>query len=1011
MRNLLEFIVRRPLVTVIVLVIILFGGIYAETHMPVDLFPSLDIPVVNIITHYPGAAPEDMELLVSKPIEDEMRTINGVMRVSSTSVQGISQVTVEFSWGTKVKDARQVVQARLARLRGVLPSDVIPTLESIGMTLSEICGYVAYGSDTVTLRNTVIHRISGRLMDVPGVSFVEVLGGDTRAFIVRVRPRVLAHMHLGIGDIDRLLRDNNIESVAGYLDRSSREYLIRSDARFKDIDDIRSLSIRLGDGSSVALGSIAEVRKGLVPRHYVVRGDRIPGVAFVVRKQPGASTIKVARGVDKAMLGLKGLFPKGTRIKKFYDQSEIVQQARDEIVRDLVIGAMLAILVLYFFLGSIIPTFIVALTIPVTLLATLAFMWVSGLGLNVITMSALALAIGMVVDDAIVVAENIYRHFLQGKEACKASVDGTLEIAGPDASGTLTTVAAFLPLILVSGIVAVFVKPFGLTISSALVISLLLSLSLVPVLFGRLKPGTITRDFMGARFIGYMDRLLRRVLGFCLGHRRVVIILAVLSLSMAGLVLLTGRIRLLPPIDEGALLIEYVMPPGTALTESNRIGDELDRIALSNPDVYCVYRRTGSPGVGPQVEGVNRGELLIKLKPRSARKEQAVEIMASLKKAYSRIPGVVFLYHQPTQEKIDESFSGLAALFGVTVYGPDLNELSYLARKVEAIMSRDKALSNIVNNTKIRRPEIVVRPDYKRLGSYGISSGDVLGMVECAFNGIEVTRIIKQNQDIAVMLALDWPRPFDVRELRKLPILTRAGQIVPLGNVADIGVTQTEPAITRLNGQREVTLVAEVEGSIPAAVSRLKDKFKSLRLPKGYSIDFTGQYKVLMKTAAEMGFVVVSALILIYLILILQFRSWLQPLVILVTIPFTMVGAGVALFITGQGLDISVGMGVITLAGIAVNNAIVLVDYANRMADSASTREEALFKAISVRLRPILLTSLTTIFALIPAAIGMGVGSRIFQPFARTVIGGLISGLFGTLVMVPLLGRGTVKKA
>lgn len=1005
MRSFLKRTVNNPIATALVIVFMALIGLYSAGHMPVDLFPNLEIPVVNIITHYPGASPEDMELLVSRPVENEMRSIPGVKRVASTSVQGISQVTAEFSWKTTVQDARQLIQAKLAGVSSLLPAGVIPRIENIGSTLQEVCGYVIYGGkDPISLRNIIRHDLTGYMMEVDGVSSVEVLGGEQRAFNVKIKPEALMRLGLRIDSIVSILKAHNISAVTGYFDQSGREYLIRGDARLKTIDDIRSLPIFSGGAKVVLLGAIAKIDEGYAPKHYVVHGDGIPAVAMIIRKQPGTSTVSVVNGVEKKLSDLAGQLPPGTHIKKFYDQSEIIKESQKEIMHDLVIGAFLAILVLYFFLGSIRPTLIVALTIPITFLSTIAIMKLFGLSLNVITMTALALAIGMIVDDAIVVTENIHRHDHLTSSSRAASIEGALEIAGADASGTFTTVAAFIPLILVTGLAGLFMRPFGLTVSGALMISLFLSLTLVPVLLSKSKIVPLERKkYWGARLLGRLNIILQAILRFSFRNRWLVLSLAVLSFSVGGLAVFLGKPSLLPPIDEGAILIEYVMPPGTSLGESNKIGDALDRIAMADKDVSCIYRRTGSPEKGYQIEGVNKGELLIKLKPKNRQIRPVKEIIRNLKDAYSRFSGVVFLYHQPTQEKIDESFSGLPALFGVTLYGTDMTTLVFLADKIETVLSKEKGISNVVNNTKIKVPQIEVRINYPELAKYGVDIANVLSTLMASCHGIEATRIIRQKEEVPVLVRIDAGTSFDIKRIRTLPIKTASGGWLPLTRIAKVNITHSPSAITRLNGQREITLLAEVEGDIPAVVRSLQKKFRSVKLPEGYSIDFTGQYKVLIKTALEMVFAILAAVVLIYLIMAMQFRSWLQPLIILLTIPLSLVGALVGLFLTRQGLDVSVGMGAITLVGIAVNNAIVLMDYANKGIVSGKSVTQALLSAASVRLRPILLTSLTTIFAILPTAIGTTVGSKIFQPFAITVIGGLVSSMFATLVIVPTL--------
>lgn len=1010
MRKFLHLIIANPMVVILLAAITAWGGAFALIHLPVGLFPGLDVPVINIISHYPGASSEDMELLVTRPIEDRIRTIPGIRRVSSTSIEGLSQITAEFEWGTRLLDARQLAAAQLSSVQGRLPAGVVPQLENIGTTLEEVAGYVVYGGgNLIDLRTVVQMDLAGRLMGVAGVSRVEVMGGDKPAFIVHIRPAALAREHLTIGDVTAALARNNRAAAADFLDRGSREYLIRGDSRLQTIEDVRAVPVVADGTRSVLLGDIADVQSGRAPRHYQVHGNGMPAVAFVVSKQPGASTIGVVRRIDRELSGLKALLPPGAEIRKFYDQAGIINEARSSLFDDLIMGALLAAGVLFFFMGTLRATLIVTAAIPLSLLATLAIMQAFGQTLNVITLSALTLAVGMVVDDAIVVTENIVRHLQAGKDRQAAAVAGAAEIAGPDASGTFTTVAAFAPLLFLGGIAGLFVRPFGLVVSIALLASLVVSLVFVPVMFASIGL-TAQRRALGARLLAFLDRALQRLLRWAFAHRGIVILMTLLALALGFLAFRLGPVSVLPPIDEGAILIEYIMPPGTSLKESDRIGEILEQRAMSQQDVVTVYRRTGSPEIGFQIEGVNRGELTIKLAPRAERSRTIGQIMSALKQAYSDIPGVAFLYHQPTQEKMDESLSGLPTMFGVTIFGPDMNGLISLAAQVEKKMDEVPALVNIINNTKIKSPQIIVRPDPVELARCGLFPADVFETIQAARFGVLGTTIIRQRQQVQVRVQAEVPVDATLAWLKTLPVSTPAGRPVMLGRVADIRIAHLPAAVTRLNGQREVTLLAEVNGSIPAAVGRLRQKLAALTLPAGYSIAFTGQYQAMQQTIRDFILIGLAAIMLIYMIMVIQFHSWLQPLIILVTIPIALVGAIVLLAATRAGFDVSVGMGALTLVGIAVNNAIVLIDYANRQAAAGQRLTEALQSAASIRLRPILMTAATTIFALVPVAVNPAVGSRIFQPFAITVIGGLLSSTAAVLVLVPILAILSVRR-
>ncbi len=1002
MRKLLQSVIDNPIGVVLLVLVAAWSGIFALLHLPVGLFPGLDVPVVNIISHLPGAGAEELELLVTRPIEDRVRTITGLRRVASTSIEGVSQVTAEFAPGTSLAAARQLVQAELGAARGALPAGVTPTLENIGTTLQEVAGYVVYGgSSPGALRNTVQIDLASRLMGVAGVARVEVLGGDEPAFLVRLRPQDLARNHLTLQAVSAALSRYNRIEAADYLERGGREYLIRGDSRLQDAADLRAVPVVSDGAHSVLLGDVATVAAGRAPRHYRVHGNGRPAVAFVVSKQPGASTLAVVRGVDRELAQVKSLLPTGSEVRKFYDQADLIDEVRADLFNDLLLGALLAAAILFFFMGTWQGTLIVTAAIPVALLGTLGLMQALGQSLNVITLSALTLAVGLVVDDAIVVAECVVRQLRDSHDRRAASLEGAAQIAGPDAAGTFTTVAAFAPLLFLGGLAGLFVRPFGLVVSLSLLVSLLVSLTLVPLAFSRIGVTGRRRPF-GARLLAWLEATLQKILAFGFAHRGPVLLLGVALLCLGGLAAFLGPANVLPAIDEGALLIEYVMPPGTSLAESNRVGDLLERQALAQPEVATVYRRTGSPQRGFQIEGVNRGELTIKLEPRAQRTQTVKQIMAELRRQYSRIPGVAFLYHQPTQEKLDESLSGLPALFGVTIFGSDMEQLVPLAARVEGLMTADPALSNIINNTRIKSPRIIVRPDPQALARFGLAPEDIFATLRAGRFGVPATTIVRQRQQVQVLLqSADATTTLD--GLENLPVATPAGQLVPLNRLAAIRIDHLPAAVTRLNGQREVTLLAEVDGSIPAAVERLGQKFAALDLPEGYSITFTGQYQVLLQTARDFALVALAAILLIYLIMAMQFRSWLQPLVILVTIPVALVGAIVLLVVTRAGLDVSVGMGVLTLVGIAVNNAIVLLDYANRELAAGLTIQDALQSAASVRLRPIVMTAAATIFALLPVALNPAVGSRIFQPFAIAVIGGLLSATAATLVLVPVL--------
>lgn len=1019
MRRLIAHLIARPLEVGLGVLVVAALGLYGAGHMSVGLFPSLDVPVVQVIAHAPGSASLDLELSVTRPIEDALKGAPGIRRVASTTMQGVVIITVQFAWGTQVRDARQIVLGRLGQVRSRLPAGVVPRLEHIGTTLEEVGGWVIWGAgDPVEVGPIVRRDLVARLMTVPGVSLVDVIGGQRRAFWVDLEPGRLAALHLTLSEIEDAIRRTHGASVAGFFERGSEDVVIRADSRILTVAALRAVPIPLADGTVLTLGQIARVREGRAPKHSEVLARRVsragsggarvgdgdssvPAMAIFIRKQPAASTITVERAVEAELERSRSLLPPGARIGKFYDQSEVLVEARRAIVHDLIAGAVLAVLVLWLFLGAARPTIAVALTIPLSLLATLAVLWLAGQSLNVITMAALTLVVGMIVDDAIVVTENVFRHQEAGASPVDAAREGTAEIAAADASGTFTTVTAFLPLVMVGGLAAVFLRPFGLTVSSALLASLVLSLTTVPVMLARGRGAAMGRA-PGRKILQALGRKLERALSWTLHHRAATLLAsAILGLGMfAALAFRMGPVSLLPPVDEGALLVEYIMPPGVSLRESLRVGQELGRRATRLPGVVLVEERVGAPEGGASVEGINRGELRVKLAPMDSGRPSAKELLQRLARDSADIPGVILMLHQPTQERMDEAFSGLPAVFGVTIFGPDLAKLEGISVRVEKILDADPAVHNIVNNSRFHRPQLDVRIDGARCAALGVEPADVRKTVAAANWGDEVLRVLREREQVPILLRVEgFGRGLEA--MGTLPVPGRDGVVVPLARVASLALHRVPAQIDRLNGQRQLSLLAEVDGNLPAVARRLDRRFAGLDLPAGYSVACTGRYRVLLRTARELAFVLLAAALLILAILTLEFGSLRQAAWILAVVPVSLAGGALGLALTGSGLNVAVAMGMLALLGIGVNNGIVLVDFANRRRAAGAEWAAALVEAAGIRLRPILATTLTTMAGLLPTALGLGSGQHIFQAFAVTVIFGLAAGTVATLLVLP----------
>jgi len=992
---------HHPIAVMLGMVLIVVGGVAALRGLPVDLFPRLDYPLINIVTHYPAGTAEDMEQLVTRPIENAMLGLTHLRRVRSTSAPGFSQVTVEFTWGVDVLQARQLVSSRLAGLD--LPPGTQPELENIGTSLAMLSTYTLSGGDPVALRAWAQYRLAPRLAALPGVARVQVMGGGEAAWRIDLDPLALERHHLTAQDIADAVRAANVLATGGYLERYGRDLLIRTDGRLRNPDELEQVAVGHGpDGEPVRLGDVARVYAGTRPQRYVITSNRLPAVAFTIQKQPGASTLAVSRAVDAALARLP--LPPEVRLEKFYDQAEIIGLAYRNLRNNLLLGALLAILAVVWVLGRNRTSLVIVATFPLVVLATFAAMGIFDLGLNLMTLGALTVAIGLIDDDAIVVLENIDRHGRLGKPPWRAALDGTREVLAPDVAGTLTVLAAFVPLALVTGLAGRLFQPFALTFGFVLLFSLLLSLTLIPLAAAHWtpsRPGQPAADTVGARYIRWVGDWNLRLLDHLLRHRGKTIGLTVL-LFLGSLALLAfNPARLLPLLDEDSLLLSYGLAPGTSLTESNRVGDDLERRLLALPGVAAVYRRSGSPESSYYIERPDEGELVVRLDRNRA--PDPLAIQAAIERLLAATPGVIGRVNEPTTEKLDESFSGLPALFGITLYGTDLKQLYAAAAKVEQVARRVNGLANVVNNTRVPVDQVQVTVDRAALARFDVDAATVALAVRRALQGETLTRVVIDQQPMDIFLRYAAPHRDSLDDLRQVRVSTHRGERVPLAQLASIRIQSGYPLIEHQHGLRTLTLTAEIEGNPLAVIRRLDQAIAGLELPVGIQWGYTGEYGQLLHTGGQLLWVLLASALLVYGIIAIQLGNLLDPAVVLTKLPLDFMGAALALFVTRQHLDLTVAIGFITLVGVATNNGIMLLTFTRDFRRQGLNAAAAVREAVRLRTRPMLLSHLTTLLALVPAALGLGKGPQLLQPLGIMLFGGLTAGTLLTLNLLPVI--------
>jgi len=1000
----IEWLIHRPFVPLLVVVFLVLGGLYSFRQMPVGLFPSLNYPLINIVTHYPAGTAQDVEALITRPIENSVQSLQGLQRVRSVSTSGFSQVTVEFTWGMDVLAARQLVSSALAQVAPSLPTGATPELENIGTSLDMVSTYtMAGGEDPVALRNWAQYVLSPALTALPGVAFVQVMGGGQAALRIDVDPLQLKTHHLTLEDIRTAIERANVIGTGGFIDTQGRDHLISIHGQIRTLQDLKHVLISTtATGLPVTLSDVATLYAGALPERYTITQNRLPAIAFLVQKQPSASTLAVSREVDTVLAQLTP--PGGAQIEKFYAQADIIGLAYRNMRTQLLLGAILAVLTLFLVLGRSHTTWIVAVSIPLSVIGAFIIIWWAGFGINLMTLGAITVTIGLINDDAVIVLENIFRHRQLGKDPLRATLEGTREILPADTAGTLTVLAAFVPLVLLSGLAGRLFLPFGLSFAFVLLLSLLFSVTLIPWATARwLPPAHIPfkpADTVGSRWITWVGSINRRVLDYFLKHQTRTVVIAVLLMIGSLALLVLNPARFLPLLDENSLLLSYQLAPGTSLSQSDAVGDQLESLVLTQPGVEAVFRRTGSPESSFFVEGPDEGELILRLDPNS--KLDALQIAQALNTQLATLPGILTRINEPTSEKLDESFSGLPALFGITLYGNDLSMLHDAADRVEATAKTVSGLSNVINSTKMPVDTLNVDIDRRACARYGVAPQTVAEAIQTAMQGSDVTQSLVDGQVLHIYVRNAPDARRNVADLKQVLVHGAGKTLIPVDQLAHIHPATTFASIEHQFGTRALTLTADITGNPFVVIARLNAAIKQLHLPPDIRVAYTGEYQQLTQTFEQVAGILVISALLVYGIIAIQLGNLLDPVVVLMKLPIDLMGAALALFITHHEIDFTVFIGFITLVGVAVNNGIVLLSFTKQLRQQGYDAVKAVHEAVNIRLRPLLLTQLTAVMALIPAALGLGSGPQLLQSLGIMMFGGLTVGTFLTLNLIPI---------
>jgi HAE1 family hydrophobic/amphiphilic exporter-1 len=1038
--NIARFSVTRPVaVTMRIAALVLLGAVF-YTRLPVDLLPNVSLPTVAIVTQWPNVAPEEIETQVTRPIEEAVSSAPNLYMVNSTTTEGASFVRVQFNWGADIGQAAVDVLQLVERARRNFPTDPTlqtPTVFKFDPSQTPILVYGVSGEkDLVKLKTLLENEVTPIIESANGVAAVNVTGGLDRAIIVDVDPDKLRARGLSLQQINNRIAEENINQPAGIAKESDTEYTIRSLGLFTSVEEMKQIPVGAFNGRIVSLGEVADVRDSTAEVRVATRLNQEPAVGVLVVRQSGANTLATTDAVMEKVQQIQQVYPQ-LKFRLAYDQSRFIRASVDRVKEDGLIGGALAVVILLFFLRNVRSTLVVALSIPISVISTFALLYVCGFTLNTMSLSGLALAIGLIVDDAVVVLENIFRHIERDKRrVVDAAVTGTQEILTAVVASTITVMIVFLPLLLIKGQSGQMFMQLALVVIFSIGTSLLDAATVVPMLASRLirsedyehgEEGLGRNDhtllgrffhWAGERFAA-LDSGYRNALAWALKHRWWVVGGAFGACAASLLLVPYIGVELWPVTDSGDVQLNVKMPIGTSYARTDQAIQQMEGILLKNPNVETVF---AAAGTNLSIRGAsttlisNQGAALIKLKEN--RKKNTQDVIGDLRKQLSRVPGA-----QPRPSQIDlvtQILTGGNQNVEVDIFGEDLSTLSNLAQEVIGRVRDVPGYENIDVNWEDATPELQWKVDRAKATQFGLSFQDIASTIGTATNGSIPSYYQEHGFQYPIQVQLPVARRKTVDTLLSLPLkpslampsnsnnASSAGNsvspVIDLRQVATPVYSMGPSQITRMNRQRYIAVTGTPEGRSPGEIQDdIQVRLKDLAMPAGYHWDWGDNQKRRTEEFAGMGLAIFLAIALIYMVLASQFESFVHPLTILVSVPLAVIGVVLALFLTGRAFGLTAFIGLLLLVGIVVKNGILLIDYTNLLRSRGRQRDDAVLEASPTRLRPILMTSFAAGFGMLPLALGLGEGSETQAPLATAVVGGLTTSTVLTLFVVPCI--------
>ena len=1018
--------VQRPVFTIMaVLIVVILGGV-SLTRLPIDLMPDITYPTMSVSADYENAGPEEIEELVTRPIEEAMTAVPGVEEVTSISSEGSSHVRVTFAWGTDLEAAADDIRDRLDRVIPRLPDEVErPMLRKFDLASFPILILGASGNlDPIQMRRIIDDQVKYRLERLPGVAAINVRGGLDREIHVNLYADKIKALGLPLDQILGKIKAENVNIPAGSLERGDLEVMLRTPGEYTSLKDLRNTVIAIRDRVPIQLKEIAVVEDAWEKVTRIVRVNGRPGIRMSVNKQSGKNTVEVARGVLKEIERINQDIPQ-IQLTPIIDTSDYIQRSITSVGSSMFYGGGLAILVLLLFLRNVRSTAIIATAIPISIVATFALMYFGGFTLNLMTLGGLALGVGMLVDNAIVVLENIYR-LRESGEARGAAVKGSEEVTPAIIASTLTTLAVFLPLIFLRGMSGIMFKQLSYVISFALACSLAVALTLVPMLADKIlhttnphrrtKVGWTQRIFHASgRFFASMEEDYKLLLHFALNHRPLIIILAVICLFCSLVLNPLGGQELMPNTDEGEVRIRGEMAVGTR----SEVVDEKFKIIEAVVKTEVPEAKNAVTYIGGsrwRGRASHTGELRIALKPKSERFRSSEAIADALRGKLTGIPGITIRTRPGRGLFILRLGHTHTERVQVEIRGYDIETANALAQRIKSMIGEVEGITDSWLSREMGSPEELIIVDRQKAANMKLTVSQIANMLQTVLSGTRASNYREAGDEYRILVKLKDADQLKLDELLDLTLTNADGRPVVLRNVVRVQPWRGPVRIERKDQERVVTVGAEFTGrDMGSVMAEIRKTLRSIPVPQGFNTVFGGDYEEQQKAYRELLFGFVLALVLVYMVMASLYESLRDPFVVMFSVPLAAIGVILMLFLTNTTFNVQSYIGCIMLGGIVVNNAILLVDHTNllRRRDGMPLRE-AIEEAGRRRLRPILMTAMTTILALVPLALGLGEGGEAQAPMARAVIGGLLSSTLITLVFVPtiysLFERGLGKK-